>query len=63
MPKKSKATYERHRAMFSFIGNRIFFCPKVRVVSETVRSVVGKKYDITDDLQKYLQKRYRRGEP
>lgn len=49
--------------MFSFIGNRIFFCPKVRVVSETVRSVVGKKYDITDDLQKYLQKRYRRGEP
>ena len=60
--KREKAVYEQHRAMFSFIGNRIFFCPKVRVVSETVRSVVGARYDITDDLQPYLKKKYRRSE-
>ena len=59
MSKKPKATYETHRALFSALGNRIFFCPRVRVMGETVRQVVGKKYDVTDDLQPYLQKKYR----
>ena len=58
--KREKAVYEKNRAMFSYIGNRIFFCPRVRVLNERLRKVVGKKYDITDDLQPYLLKKYRK---
>jgi hypothetical protein len=59
-----KAEYERNRALFSVIGNRVFFCPRAKVLKDSkgdarILLVVGKKYDITDDLQPYLLKRYR----
>ena len=58
--KHGKAEYERNKAFFSVLGKRIYFCPRVRVLNdEGLRKVVGRKYDITDDLQKYLQKKYR----
>lgn len=64
MPKppktRAKAEYEQSRALFSLLGNRVFFCPRVRVMPGEVRLVVGEKYDITDDLQPYLLKKYRK---
>lgn len=58
--KRSKVKYERNMAFFSVLGNRIFFCPRVRVLNDRLRKVVGEKYDITDDLQPYLLKKYRK---
>jgi hypothetical protein len=54
----------RNRALFSVLGNRVFFCPRAKVLKDSqcharIFLVVGKKYDITEDLQPYLQKRYR----
>ena len=60
MSNKPKATYERNKALLSTITNRIFFCPRVKVLDERLRSVVGAKHDITDDLQPYLLKKYRK---
>lgn len=56
----------RNRALFSVISNRVFFCPRAKVLvnskgDASILLVVGKKFDITDDLQPYLQKRYRTG--
>ena len=52
-------TYERNRVLVSMISNRFFFCPKVRVMEHGVRKVVGKKYDVTEDLQPYLRETMR----
>lgn len=57
--KRAKVEYERNRALFSLVGNRVFFCPRVRVMPGEVRLVVGAKYDITADLQPYLLEKYR----
>lgn len=59
---KPRATYEYGRVLFSALGGRIFFCTKVRVMPNGVRMVVGKKYDVTEDLQPYLLKKHRRKE-
>ena len=58
--KRAKAEYELNTAFLSVLSNRIFFCPRVRVLNERLRKVVGKKYDITDALQPYLLKKYRK---
>ena len=65
---REKAVYEKNRVMLSFFpaeggGVRIFFCPKVKVLSESLRIVVGKKYDVSADLQPYLLKKYRKALP
>jgi hypothetical protein len=59
--KKAKATYETNRVLFSVMTNRAFFCPRVKVLEDGVRLVVGKKYDVTADLQPYLLKKHRSG--
>lgn len=48
----------------SLFGNRFYFCPKVKVWDEgRVCEVVGsRKFDVTDSLQPYLLKKYRRKE-
>ena len=56
---KPPVTYERNRVLFSLVGQRVFFAPKVKVLANGVRLVVGKKFDVTEDLQPYLLKRYR----
>lgn len=57
---KEPAVYEKNRAFFSVLGNRIYFVPRSRVVRGSIRKVVGKKYDITDDLQPLLLKKFRK---
>lgn len=52
---KSKPVYERGRVLHSLFSNRFFFCEKVRVLPNGLRQVVGKKHDVTDDLQPYLK--------
>lgn len=61
--KKPKATYETNRVMFSTMTKNIYFCPRVKVLHDGVRLVIGKKYDVTADLQPYLLKKHRQGLP
>jgi hypothetical protein len=58
--KKPKVVYETNRVLFSAITNRAFFCPRVKVLEDGGRLVIGKKYDVTSDLQPYLLKKHRR---
>lgn len=58
--KSVRATYERNVLYRSSLTGEFFFAPKVRVLSETIRSVVGRKYNVTAALQPYLLKKYRR---
>jgi hypothetical protein len=54
-----KAKYERNVLYRSGLGD-FWFAPKVRVLGETTRLVVGRKYNVTDALQPYLLKKFRR---
>ena len=60
MSKTIDAEYERNVVYRSSLTGQFYFAPKVRVMSETTRLVVGKKYDITDHIQPFLLKRFRR---
>jgi hypothetical protein len=52
--------YERNVIYRSTLTGEFYFAPKVRVLSENARCVVGRKFDVTDALQPYLSKKYRR---
>ncbi len=52
--------YERNVLWRSPLTGRFYFAPKVKVLDEAVRCVVGRKYDVTEALQPYLLKRFRR---
>ena len=56
------AEYERNTVFRSTLTGRFYFVPKARVLTDTTRVVVGKKYDITDQLQPFLLKKFRRKE-
>lgn len=51
---------ERNVLFRSPLTGQFYFAPKVRVLSETIRCVVGRKYDVTAALQPYLLKKYRK---
>lgn len=51
--------YAYNKVLVSLISKRIFFCQKVRVMGDGVYKIVGRKFDITDDLQPYLLKKYK----
>ena len=53
------AEYERNVVYRSSLTGRFYFAPKVRMLSKTVRCVVGRKYDITDQIKPYLLKKCR----
>lgn len=53
------AKYERNVLYRSGFGD-FWFAPKVRVLGETTRLVVGRKYNVTAALQPYLLKKFRR---
>ncbi len=53
--------FERNVLWRSTLTGQFYFAPKVRVLSETVRCVVGRKYDVTEALQPYLLKKFRKG--
>jgi len=57
---REPAEYERNVVYRSSLTGQFYFAPKVRVMSGTTRLVVGKKYDITDQIQPFLLKRFRR---
>ena len=60
MSKKIGAEYERNVVYRSSLTGQFYFAPKVRRLNDTVNLVVGKKYDITNQLQPFLLKRFRR---
>ena len=56
--------YEKNVLFRSPLTGEFFFAPKVRVLDRTVRLVVGRKYNVTEALQPYLLKKFkRRSEP
>lgn len=57
------ATYEQNRVLMSVITNRFFFCNRVRVLDGGARKVVGRKVDVTRDLQPYLRSEFRFEDP
>ena len=54
-----RKTYEHNVVYRSTLTGRFYFAPKVHVLGETIRCVVGRKYDITAHLEPYLLKRFR----
>lgn len=58
--RKTATIYRRNVVAFSSLTKKFFFCPKMKVLEGGVLQVVGEKYDVTEDLQKFVQKRYRR---
>jgi hypothetical protein len=52
------ADYERNVLYRSPLTGEFWFAPKVRVLNETVRRVVGSKYNVTEALQPYLLKKF-----
>lgn len=56
---KVKPVYEYNKVLVSLITKQIFFCQKVRVMGGGIYRVVGRKFDITKDLQPYLLKKYK----
>ena len=50
----------KHRVFQGMLSKKWFFAPCVREDKNGLNVVIGRKYDITDDLQPYLLKRYRR---
>jgi len=51
--------YERNTVFRSSLTGRFYFVPKARILNGNVRCVVGKKHDITEQLQPFLLKRFR----
>lgn len=58
-PANSNAQYERNVVYRSVLTERFYFAPKVKVLGEKTRLVVGRKYDVTDSLQPFLLKKFR----
>lgn len=52
--------YERNVVYRSVLTDRFYFAPKVKVLGERTRLVVGRKYDVTDSLQPFLLKKFRK---
>ena len=52
--------YERNIVYRSTLTGQFYFAPKVRVMDKGVRCVVGKKHDITDQIQPFLMKKFRK---
>jgi hypothetical protein len=61
-PVGAQVTEEKNRLVWSPFTGRFYFAPRSRVVDGKVWKIVGRKYDVTDDLQRYLSKKYRREE-
>ena len=55
------ADYERNVVYRSSLTGQFFFAAKVRVLSPTLRLVVGRTHDVTAHIQPFLLKRYRLG--
>ena len=53
------ADYERNVVFWSSLTGQFFYAAKARVLSPTLRIVVGRKHDVTAQLQPFLLKRYR----
>jgi hypothetical protein len=52
--------YERNQVFRSTLTGQWYFAPKVKVIGKGVRLVVGRKYDITDRIEPFLLKKWRR---
>lgn len=63
MSQRQKSEYERNVLYRAGPTGEFFFAPKVKIVGVNVRCVVGRKYNVTDALQTYLLKKFRRKEP
>lgn len=62
MKKKATPEYTRNEVFRSELTGQFYFVPKARILENGVRLVVGKKHDITDQLQPFLLKKFRRKE-
>lgn len=51
--------YEKNVLFRSPLTGEFFFAPRVRVLNNTVRLVVGRKYNVTEALQPYLLKKFK----
>lgn len=60
---RKPAVYEKNRVLMSVISNRFYFCSRVRVLEGGLRKVVGRKMDVTRDLQPYLRREFMFAEP
>jgi hypothetical protein len=56
------AVYERNVVYRSVLTDRFYFAPKVKVIGEKTRLIIGRKYDVTDSLQPFLLKRFRKAD-
>jgi hypothetical protein len=56
----TETKYERNQVFRSALTDRFYFAPKVKVLGEKTRLVVGRKYDVTDSLQPFLLKKFRK---
>lgn len=56
------AEYERNVLYRSELTGQFYFAPKVKVLNNNIRLVVGKKYDVTEQLQPFLLKKFRKRE-
>lgn len=64
MAEKKERVYIRNHVAQSVLGTRqFFFVPKAEVLPGGLLRVIGKKQDITEALQPYLLKRFRRSSP
>ena len=54
------AVYERNQVFRSPLTGQWYFAPKVRVLNDGLCVVVGRKYDITDHIEPFLLKKWRR---
>lgn len=54
------AEYERNRIFRSTLTGHWYFAPKVRVVGKDIRLVVGRQCDITEQIEPFLLKKWRR---
>ena len=51
--------YEHNVVYRSPLTGQFYFAPKVRVLANGIRQVIGRKYDITKQIAPYLLTRYR----
>ena len=54
--------YGRNVLYRSELTGQFYFAPKVKVLNNNICVVVGKKYDVTEQLQPYLLKKFRKRE-
>lgn len=61
---RKQRVYIRNHIAQSMLGTRqFFFIPKAEVLPGGILRVIGPKHDITEELQPYLLKRFRRSAP